>query len=109
MAADKGRVEVIPLLLKAGAKVDFQNKVGMRGAGFESYPGIYDDNDESRTKLPHGFALPTASQQAGLTALYFCAANGHVEVVEMLIAAGANKNLQDNVGDSTTTPLSPNP
>ena len=28
LAAEKGRIEVIPLLLKAGADVDLQSKVG---------------------------------------------------------------------------------
>ena len=46
VAANEGRVEVLPLLLEAGAGVDVQNKVGWRGGcrgggrqGWESYPG----------------------------------------------------------------------
>ena len=42
LAAKKGRVEVIPLLLEAEAGVDVPNKVGMvGGAGLESCPGAW--------------------------------------------------------------------
>ena len=59
LAALKGRDEVIPLLLEAGAVVDVPNEVGMGGAELESYPGEHGDDDESRTKPPHGLALPS--------------------------------------------------
>ena len=36
-ASEEGRIEVIPLLLKAGADVDMPNKVGP--TRIESYPG----------------------------------------------------------------------
>ena len=47
-----------------------------------------------------------STQQKGSTALTFSAQNGHAAVVEMLLEAGADKDLQNKVRDATTTPLS---
>ena len=60
LAARGGRVEVIPLLLEAEAGVDVPNKVGMGGGcRVGVLPGEHGDDDESRTKPPHGLALPS--------------------------------------------------
>ena len=73
-----------------------QTRWGRGGGGF--------DDDESCTKLPDGFALPS-SQRRGTTALMFGAQEGHAPVVEMLLAAGANKDLQQNVERPQPSPL----
>ena len=49
--------------------------------------------------------LPSVSQQDGYTALIFGAQNGHAPVVEMLLAAGADKDLQANVRIPQLRPL----
>ena len=48
--------------------------------------------------------FPLSPQQEGMTALMWGAQNGHAPVVEMLLAASADKDLQSNVRDSITTP-----
>jgi len=42
--------------------------------------------------------------QFGQTALIFAACDGHTAIVEALIKAGANLDLQDKVSDSRTSP-----
>ena len=111
LAAKKGRDEVIPLLLEAGAVVDMPTKVGMGGAELESYPGsMVMTMNPARSRLML-WPFPLSPQQGGWTALIAGALKGHAQVVEMLLGAGANTDLQTNVRDSTTTPpsLSPNP
>ena len=48
-------------------------------------------------------SLGPLSSQVGSTALMWGALNGHVRVVEMLLAAGANKDMQSNVGRPQTS------
>ena len=65
LAAEKGRAEVIPLLLEAEAGVDEQDKVGMGGcAGLESYPGsMVMTMNPARSRLmvwPFPLVSPTA-------------------------------------------------
>ena len=49
-------------------------------------------------------SCPALSQQEGFTALMVGAQNGHVPVVQMLLSAGANKDMQNNVGHPQTKP-----
>ena len=65
LAAEKGRVEVIPLLLEAEAGVDVPTKVGMGGgAGLESCPGsMVMTMNPARSRLmlwPFPLVSPTA-------------------------------------------------
>ena len=111
-AALEGRVEVLPLLLEAGAGVGVPDKVGWRGggvggggAGLESYPGsMVTTMHPARRRLTALDPSLLSPQQTGNTALIIGAYEGHAVVVEMLLAAGANKDLQNKVRDSTTTP-----
>ena len=48
--------------------------------------------------------LPS-SQQTGETALIYGAGKGHTQVVKMLLAAGANKDMQTSVGIPDPSPL----
>ena len=110
MAARVGRVEVIPLLLEAGAGVDMPNKVGGGVVGgvqglSPTLGSMVMTMHPARSRLM-AWPFPLSPQQAGFTALISGAEQGHAAVVEMLLAAGADKDLQNNVRDSTTTPLS---
>ena len=65
-----------------------------------------DDDDEFRTTRCL-LSSPALSQQYGSTALMYAAEKGHAPVVEMLLAAGANKDLQTKVHGAARTQALP--
>ena len=82
-AASEGRLDCLEALLEANAKVDTRNSV--RGMPF----------DPLREPWPHcrAGALP----QSGRTALHWAISNGRDDIVNVLLANGANVELRDNV------------
>ena len=77
-AAEKGRLEVVKLLVTAGANVNIANM-------YEPHP----------TALSPPF-IPNASRHRhGCSPLHFAAINGHLEVAQQLMNAGADTNMKE--------------
>src|SRR3989338_3575706 len=85
---DGGGVEVVTLLLAAGADVEAQDPTGMTPLMMASYDG----NVKVVDALLVAGARPEAQHPNGLTALNAASQNGHLEVVDRLLAAGARVN-----------------
>jgi hypothetical protein len=83
LAASNGHTLVAEQLIAAGAKFDVQNN--------EGYSPWADRDDLT---LFH----PASRLLGRSTALILAAMNGHTPVVEKLIAAGADLNVQNNEG-----------
>lgn len=61
---------------------------------------MHDDAEQVRSLLRDG-ADVNAAQGDGMTALHWAAENGSVEIVEMLVSAGANTGAVTRLGDYT--------
>src|SRR3989338_6398221 len=85
---DGGGVEVVTLLLAAGADVEAQDPTGMTPLMMASYDG----NVKVVDALLVAGARPEAQHPNGLTALNAASQNGHLEGVDRLLAAGARVN-----------------
>ena len=70
-AATKGRVRAVRRLLELGAGVDVRGTFGGPGHG------------------------------AGTTALHHAAESGHLDVIEVLLAAGADRTIEDDLYGGT--------
>eukprot|EP00439_Symbiodinium_sp_Y106_P070238 s20_g12.t1 len=77
MACDKGYVEVVRLLLEAGADSNSFNF-----AGSHAFAGLLDAGADK-----------DLANSSGSTALMIACKNGNVEVVRLLLEAGADRNL----------------
>ena len=111
--AENNHAAAVEMLLAAGADKDLQMNV----RDFTttpppspnprlhplSLPTRTQDDDEPYKAL-RSYPSLFSPQQNGVTALILGAQEGHAAVVEVLLAAGANKDLQTNVRDSMTTP-----
>lgn len=102
-AAAKGFTPVVQLLLKAGvdAKAAYGNHLTalMWAAGYADGAGIDDAQSVAKLLLDHG-ALLDAADNRGRTALMIAAETGHVEMVDLLLRRGADRNLRDKSGKS---------
>ena len=103
LAMEKGYVEIVKLLLEAGANANARDKDGNYAlilAMEEGYVGIV------KLLLEAG-ANTNARDEYGWTALMNAARDGHVEIVKLLLEAGADVNATDKYGD-TVLELIPN-
>ena len=88
LASWKGHKQTVDVLLKAGAKPDIQDQV--RGCTC-----VYDDQwDENHQEASLCFSF---LQGKGWTALFFATAEGHVDIVKMLLEYGTEVNIKDRV------------
>jgi serine/threonine-protein phosphatase 6 regulatory ankyrin repeat subunit B len=96
-AADQGYVAIVKLLLKNGAKVDavaeFPQKTVLPKGGLEQLAGA-DPNAPMQLEL--------GTINVNWTALGLAAGKGRTDVVEALLAGGADVNVRNGFGD---TPL----
>jgi ankyrin repeat protein len=109
IAALRGHARAVEILLKHGANPEATD---LRGTPIlVSAAALSSDtsdrlNEAIAMLLARGRANPNARDRAaigdGRSALHLAAANGDEELVEMLLAAGANPNVQNRVGE---TPL----
>ena len=89
LAACRNRVEVVRLLVEAGAEKDVADKDGfLTPAEIALLPGI----DDEGVFMYHDH-----------TALMTAARHGYVEVVRLLVEAGADKAVTDSVGRTALT------
>jgi ankyrin repeat protein len=101
-AASHGQVEMVDALLKLGASVSLRNLKGETPLHMAAYKGHI---DVVRRLLKEPEALAMIDQKAdtlGWSPLLFSAREGHTEVVNVLLAAGADPNFVDNYAE---TPL----
>ncbi|CAK9034684.1 unnamed protein product [Durusdinium trenchii] len=93
-AAKRGHLEVVRLLLEAGADQNAARQDGATALGATAFNGHL---EVARVLLEAG-ADPNAARQDGTTALMVAALNGHLEVVRVLLEAGADQNATTQDG-----------
>lgn len=102
-AAAKGFSDSVQLLLKAGVAPDtrYGNNLTalMWAAGHTNDVPVGDGVATVRTLVEHGAAVDLQDDR-GRTALMTAAQMGHTEVVEVLVAAGADTGITDKEGKS---------
>ncbi len=94
-AAARGHVEIVELLIKAGAVIDCRNELG------ETPLHLAATSEVVQTLLKYGADIE-AKDDKGETPIHEAVKYGNAEVVKALIAAGADVNAPDNEG---LTPL----
>jgi hypothetical protein len=90
-ASSDGNAPIVKALIEAGAKVDELN---------EYY--LFDDNDLMLAENDANYEFSESSTDLS-TALYIACANDKIDVVKLLLKAGANPDIPNSKG---TTPLS---
>jgi uncharacterized protein len=100
MAAYQGHVEVLQLLLEAGADVKAVDPE-MRATALHAaaYAGR---TDAARLLIQYGIDIDRQGPYNGYTALHDAIWQNHVATAQVLIEAGANLSLKSNAGE---TPL----
>ena len=96
----KQSLAMITALLKAGADVNSRDEYGSTALSWASYRG----NKDLVTLLlaQPGIKVDQTSVD-GNTALMAAAENGHAEIAEMLLMAGANVSITDKRGETATS------
>ena len=102
-AAKSGRTEVMPMLVERGARVDADVYRGTPLLWAAANGRV----DAARWLLEHGadidrratFGGPTHGE--GVTALHLAAQNDRVEMIELLLARGADPSIEDALYHST--------
>jgi len=107
VAAARGNIDAVKTLLGAGANVNYADSRGW--TALLNAAGTCSDKNASveiaklliKAKSNVNSALsPLTGQSAGSTALYRAAYVGHLELVQLLLNAGANPNLAKTNGYS---------
>jgi uncharacterized protein len=93
-AASADAVEVIPLLLAAGADVDGTDRAGFTPLRFAAHDG----RPAALTLLIDAGANVNATALDGNTALHRASANGHLAAIAVLLAAGARTDIANGDG-----------
>ena len=105
-AAAKGFTPVVETLLKAGVdpNVAYGNELTalMWAAGYADGAGIDDAQSVAKLLIEHGARLDAVDNR-GRTALMIAAETGHVEMVDLLLKRGANRDLRDKSGKARPT------
>lgn len=104
VASQDGHIDVVRLLIQAGADINWMNGEGETPLGKAAYHGHADVVQE----LIISGADIYLSGNTGVTALLCASQNGHTEIVRMLLDGGASPNSKALFGDdgSFETPLS---
>lgn len=96
-AAERDRVDLADLLLKAGATVGVANDYGVTPIVLAAVNG----SDAMIERLVAGGADPNAALPTGETVLMTAARTGKLAAVRALVARGANVNAKENVKGQT--------
>jgi ankyrin repeat protein len=86
MAADKGQLEVVKLLVEKGAEVDYRHPVNKMTA---LHLAAYSGHDEVVKYLLSKGANPNLKMRGGVSIVRAVKDQGHTSTVEILEAAGA--------------------
>jgi len=98
-AAQKGRVDVVKLLVDANANLDLVNEDGNSALHFAVLLGsVRHFYIEMVTVLVDAKANLDLVNEVGWSALHYAAAKGFVDVVTVLVAAKANLDLVNKDG-----------
>uniref|UniRef100_A0A4X2KGV9 Ankyrin repeat domain 6 n=1 Tax=Vombatus ursinus TaxID=29139 RepID=A0A4X2KGV9_VOMUR len=98
LAANKGHLPVVQILLKAGCDLDVQDDDGNTALHEASWHGF----SQSAKLLVKAGANVLAKNKVGDTALHIAAALNHKKVAKILLEAGADGTIVNNAGQ---TPL----
>ena len=99
IAAEKGHINALTLLIKFGADVDLQDKNGKTAPHHAVYGS--DVSCEILSCLIGSGADVNAGTNNGVTPLIIVAENGHINAVTSLVKCGANVDLQDSDGNTS--------
>ena len=103
MAAGVGNRAITKLLLEQGADVSAATQQGITALHMAAIRG---KGDEKVSKLLISKGVDThATASGGFTALHFAAATGKIELVKLLIAAGADAKAVTQNGNLTPLDL----
>ncbi len=107
-AGVRGHIEIVKMLVSAGANVNLQDSDGrtalMRAdvGGLTCWTAFMRASRCGHTEIVKMLVLAGANvnlqDSDGRTALMRASIRGHADVVKVLVAAGANVNLQDSAG-----------
>ena len=98
IAAIRGHINALTLLIKHGADVDLQDSDGYKALHFAVYGS--DISSEIFSCLIGIGADVNARTKNGVTPLMIAAEEGHINVVTSLVKCGANVHLQDKDGQT---------
>ncbi len=101
LAASRGNLSVIPVLLEYGADTEARDYRGQTPLSVAAWWG----NTEACKLLLAGGAVVDAQDNRGATPLWYAARNGHHQVVELLLKHGASTVSAES--DDGSGPLSP--
>ncbi|HQI28415.1 MAG TPA: ankyrin repeat domain-containing protein [Sedimentisphaerales bacterium] len=96
LAVDSYNVEVLTMLLQAGANPNVKDSTG----GTPLMAACLSCQKDMVDALLAGKANPAAKDATGLTALHCAAMMGQVEIAESLVKAGADLNAKDKNGNT---------
>ena len=96
LAARRGEVPMLRLLLDAGAAVDARDAGGRSALALAAAEG----HPEAARTLLAGGADPNAADADGATPLMLAAYYGHADIVHLLLTHGADPSARDASGDS---------
>ena len=95
-AVERGHLEIVHLLIKAGCKVDAVNGEGRTALMIAS--------NNNKVKIIEVLisvgCIVNVVDNAGETALHKAVKGGHLEIVHLLIKAGCNVNVANKVGET---------
>ena len=99
MASSKGRTEVVKLLLEAGADVDATGRISL-GVQWDTGWSVWSTDIRSMVAETLGKSREAALKASSktkivhVTPLFLASQHGHIEVVKLLLEAGADVNIE---------------
>jgi ankyrin repeat protein len=96
LAAQCGNIEVVTLLIKAGASVNLQHNVTGRTALHPAASGGH--TAVVSCLVNDGIDVNVEDRVTGRTAIHLAASGGHTAVVSLLMNAGIDVNVKDETG-----------
>jgi hypothetical protein len=104
IAASKDQQAAVKRLVEKGANINAKAKVHARRALAASPQSLFRRTHTHRSNC-RPWPLPTpAPPQDGQAAFHFAARNGHVDLIEPLLAKGADIEAKDNQAPPATAP-----
>jgi len=99
VAAEGNNFEMVAWLLKEGANADLLDAMGRTALHGACADGTV---NAVRAFVQGGVALDTSDAVENWTGLHFASAYNHVACVQLLLAGGANPNIEDKWGRAST-------
>ncbi|MBB3045911.1 ankyrin repeat protein [Litorivivens lipolytica] len=96
-ASDKGQIDIARKLIAAGADVNKRSKEGYTAIYFAAKSEV---ETKPIVEMLIAVGADVNSRNNGYYAVHMAANGGYYEIVQLLLEAGANPNLQDKDGDT---------